>query len=241
MFAGAASPEMLAGEALARPDAAGPNVPYIRALLESGQDEAAVARARALLDANRGAPQAHVVLGDALLASGNPAAAAGAYEAAANLQFSEGVMLRLVQAWGQAGDPARGVQALGLYLTQNSASVEANRLASAAWIAAGNWDRATALLEQQRARVGNSDWLLMTDLAWAWLGKGDVHRAVSYARNAYRLQPASPLTADVYGWSLLQAGNVRQASVDLLEKAVALAPGNPMIRRHLAKAHSAVR
>jgi tetratricopeptide (TPR) repeat protein len=235
---GGGTPGALAGAANADPAAAAPNIAYIRALIASGQMEPAVTRAQWLRDANRGAPAAYVVLGDTLMAAGRPADAAQAYEKAANLHFSQGTALRLVAAWRQAGQADRAVRVLGLYLGQNPADVPAARIAASAWGEVKNWDAAVALLEPLRTRLGDNDALLMADLAWAWLGKGDTARARAYAAHAYRLQPANPVAADVYGWVLLRTGGEARNAVDLLEKAVAVAPGHPLLARHLRAAYA---
>lgn len=229
----------LADTAAANPESAPAVIPYVRALLSSGQAGMAVSRATVLRNANQGTPAAHMILGDALLAAGQPDRAARAYEQAADLRFSEDVALRLVSAWRRAGQPERAAQILSLYLSQNPGSFEATRIAASAWLSVKAWDRAIALLEPLSQRGGNNDALLMADLAWAWLGKGDKGRALAYAAKAYRLQPLNPVAADVYGWAMLQAGQ-KQRAADLLEKAVALAPEHPMLKAHLDKAYAAV-
>ncbi len=102
----------------------------------------------------------------------------------------------------------------------------------------GDWRGATRLLRGVQARVGSNDALLMADLARATLESGDARAARAYAAHAYRLLPGSPVTADAYGWVLL-ANGARQPAIDLLEKAVALAPRHPMLRAHLAQAYAA--
>jgi tetratricopeptide (TPR) repeat protein len=222
------------------PTLAVPNIAYIGALIRAGQAGAAADRARLLQAANPGAPAASVVLGDALSVAGRSADAALAYEKAANLQFSEETALRLVSAWRKAGQPQKAARVLSLFLNQNPQSLPATRVAATMWMDEKNWDRAIPLLEAVHARTGGNDALLMADLAWAWLGKGDAPKALSYAANAYRLQPANPVAADAYGWALLQAHPKRKRdAVDLLEKAVALAPDSPMLRGHLDKALAA--
>ncbi|MDX3908465.1 MAG: tetratricopeptide repeat protein [Sphingobium sp.] len=226
-------PNALGAVADASPDAAGPNISYIRALLARGRADTALARASSLRDANRGAPEAHVALGDTLAQVGRWDRAAQSYAAAANLSYSQSTALRLSIAWNRSGQTAQAEEALALYLEQNPNSVAANRLAATAWMRSGDWKRAAEALEVVRARIGNGDALLIADLAWAYLGLGDVRRAVAYSAHAYRLMPASPITADAYGWMLFKAGGRHQASIDLLEKAVSLAPANSLLAHHL--------
>lgn len=229
----------LAAQANADSRAAGPNISYVRVLLSRGDDGQALARAATLRDANRGAPEAHVALGDTLAEVGRWDQAANNYVAAANLYYSENVAMRLAAAWTRAGHPARADQTLALYVQQNPGSIAANRLAASAWMRSGDWARAIDALEAARARIGNEDAYLLADLSWANLGLGATARALIYAEHAYRLFPASPITTDTYGWALFKAQGSSRASIDLLEKAVALPPDNALLAQHLKAARAA--
>lgn len=239
VFAGAGNPQMLARAANADPASPAAVIPMVRALLETGQVDAAIARAQTLRDANPGAPDAHILLGDALSVSGQHRAAAAAYERAANIRFSENTVLRIVSAWRRAGEPVKATVALNLYLDQNPGSVAANRLAANAHMEAENWTDALAILESLRSRMGNNDVMLLSDLAWAYLGRGNADRALAFAKAAYKLQPASPVATDIYGWTLFKARGSTRASIDLLEKAVAMAPRHPLLQLHLGQAYAA--
>ncbi|HKY80639.1 MAG TPA: tetratricopeptide repeat protein [Sphingobium sp.] len=255
MLARAAWPTRSASEPIGSPGdaaiAAGPapgdsasasaNIPYIRALLTMGRAGAAVERARLLNRANPGAPAAWLILGDALQAAGRLHEAVQAYESGANIRFSRDVALRLAAAWQRLGDAGRSAQIVRLFLAQNPNDVDAQRLAAAIAMQAGDWKGALRLLRAVQARIGSSDPLLLADLARAALESGDAGSARRYAALAYRLMPASPVTADMYGWTLVASGQKGQAAVDLLEKAVALAPGHPVPRAHLARAYAAMR
>lgn len=214
------------------------NIPYIRALLSTGRNDDAVARARLLARANPGAPDAWLIWGDALGAANRPAEAARAYEAAANIRFDRDAALRLAAAWNRAGNPARAAQVAQLFLTQNPNDMQAQRVAAAAALQAQDWRAALRLLRSVRAQVGNGDAVLMADLARASLETGDKAAARTFAAHAYRLMPANPMTADTYGWVLLRSGDKGPAMVDLLEKAVALAPVHPVLALHLGQAYA---
>lgn len=218
---------------------AGDNIPYIRALMNAGQLVQAVDRAHLLSRANPGAPDAHVLYGDALGRAGRHAEAAQAYEAAARIRFSQNTALRLAAAWQRAGDPTRGARALALYLTQNPTSLEAQRLSANAYLEAGDWRNARLLLEAVRAQTGDNDALLMAGLARASMELGDITKARAFATHAYRLLPGNPMTADIYGWVLTRSGVKGAAAVDLLEKAASLAPSDRGIQGHLAEAYAA--
>lgn len=221
------------------PASARDNIPYIRALLSLGRPQEAVDRARLLTRANPGAPDAWLIWGDSLDAAGRPSEAAQIYEQAANRRFDRAAALRLVSAWGRAGQSARAAQVARLYATQNPADPDALRVMASLSMAGGDWRAARRLLEGVRLRVGDHDAALMTDLARAALESGDSAAARLYARHAYALMPANPATADMLGWVLSRAGKEKRAAVDLLEKAVAMAPGVPAFQLHLGQAYAA--
>ncbi|WP_336970412.1 tetratricopeptide repeat protein [Sphingobium aromaticiconvertens] len=218
---------------------AGDNIPYIRALMNAGQLVQAVDRAHLLSRMNPGAPDAHMLYGDALGRAGRNAEAAKAYEAAARIRFSQTIVLRLAAAWQRAGDPMRAAQIVARYLAQNPTSLEAQRLAASAYLEAGDWRNARRLLDAVRTQSGDNDALLMVGLARTAMELGDMAKARAFAAHAYRLLPGNPLTADIYGRVLTRSEDKSAAAVDLLEKAVAMAPGDPAIRAHLVEAYAA--
>lgn len=227
---------------LAAPAAAAPNdpsavVPLIRALIDSGDKGAALARAQALAADNPGAPGAHLMLGDMLMLLERPGEAAAAYRRAANLRFDEPAMLRLVDALDRAGRREDAATALALFVSQNPVNVAALRLTAHWQIAAGEFDAAIDTLEDLRARIGDRDAALNAELAAAWSGAGDNDQALAWAEAAYRLAPSNPAAADAWGWALYQAGD-GAAGRELLEKAVALAPRHAGLRWHLAQLYA---
>lgn len=223
----------------ADPASARGNIPYIRALLSTGRTPQAFARARLLAKANPGAPDAWVVLGDTLIAGGQPKEAARIYAAAANMRFDRSTALRLAAAWTRAGDPVRAGQVLRLFLAQNPADPEALRLAASAAMQAREWPRALDLLRAMVAKSGAHDALLLANLARASLETGDMTGALTHAKAAYALMPANPLIADTYGLAMLKSGTGVQPAIDLFEKAVSLAPGYQPFGAHLAEAQRA--
>lgn len=76
--------------------------------------------------------------------------------------------------------------------------------------------------------------VLMNNLAWS-LAQFKDPKAIEYAESAYKLAPDQPAVIDTLGWLLVEKGNVAQG-VELLQKAVSLAPKLPMVRLNLAKA-----
>ncbi|SOB79257.1 Tetratricopeptide repeat-containing protein [Sphingomonas guangdongensis] len=212
-------------------------IPLIRGLLDAGDGAGALARAQRVADANRGAPGAAIVLGDVLMTLRRPAEAAAAYARAASLVFDEPTLLRLTEAREAAGDRAGAAAALALFLQQNPQSVAARRLAAHWQIADGAYPDAIDTLEGLRARLGNRDAALLAELSFAYDGAGNHAAARSFAAAAYALAPLNAAAADAYGWSLYGTGDAGGA-LQLLGKAVALAPTHATIRWHLAQLYA---
>jgi tetratricopeptide (TPR) repeat protein len=223
-------------DAAAWPDSAPPQVVLIRALLGRGLGPEALQRARQLQAAAPGAPDAHVLVGDALAIQGDYAGAAGAYRRAANLAFSEPVALRLVEALRNSGDDQGASKVLGLFLQQNPQNVSAQIMAANSYLLAKQWPQAITHYEAVRKRIGNGDSTLLNNLAWAYSQAGDFDRALPLARQAWALEPNNPATADTLGWLLFRSGKDRVKGVALLEQAARGAPTDADILAHLRSA-----
>jgi tetratricopeptide (TPR) repeat protein len=209
---------VLRRQAEAHPEAPA-QVALIRALLGRGLTGEALERARRLEAANPGAPDAHVLAGDALGLAGDYRGAAEAYRRAANIAFTEPVALRLVEALRRAGDAPGAGQVLALFLAQNPQSVPAQLLAADALLQARRWDAAIDLYEKLRARLGDRDSTLLNNLAWAYASEGDYESALPFARKAWSLDPGNAATADTYGWLLFKSGRDRVRGLALLQRA----------------------
>ena len=226
-------------DAAASPNSAPTQIVLIRALLGRGLGPEALERARQLQAAAPGAPDAHVLVGDALAIQGDYAGAAGAYRRAANLAFSEPVALRLVEALRNSGDERAASQVLGLFLQQNPQNVSAQTMAANSYLLAKQWPQAIAHYEAVRKRIGNGDATLLNNLAWAYSQIGDYDRALPLARRAWTLEPNNPATADTLGWLLFRSGKDRVRGVALLEQAAKGAPTDEDILAHLRSARGA--
>ncbi|KAA9015827.1 tetratricopeptide repeat protein [Sphingobium limneticum] len=238
-FASSADHGLASGAGPASSTTARDNIPYIRALLSTGRNGDALARARLLSRANPRAPDAWLILGDTLGAANQPQEAAHAYEAAGNIRFDRDAALRLAAAWTRAGNAPRARQVVQLFLSQNPNDVEVQRVGADMAMQAQDWRGARRMLQAVRAQIGDNDAVLMADLARAAMEDGDRNAARAYAAHGYRLMPGNPVTADMFGWVLLRSGEKGPAAVDLLEKAVALAPGAPALQLHLGQAYAA--
>ena len=217
------------------PDNADVAIPRISALIREGQTAAALRAAERLRDQNPGAPAAHVLVGDALIAIGRAGDGVKAYEKAANIRFSEPIALRLIDAKRRSGDMVGALQVLDLFLSQNPRNVAALLLASDHLMATRQWEAAISVLDGLRGRLGNRDATILNKLGWAWFGQGDYERAIAYASAAYAIAMSNPALASSYGWMLYKSGKDKSGGIALLKKSVAIAPNAPMLRFQLAQ------
>ncbi|GAA0726425.1 tetratricopeptide repeat protein [Sphingomonas japonica] len=228
---------MLSAAVQQQPDNPDAAIALIRGLQSSGDPAAAFARAQALAASNPGTPAAHLLVGDALMLDGQPRPAAQAYARAGNLRLDEATMLRLAEALDLAGNRPAAARTLALFLTQNPWNIAALRLSAHWQLAAAQYAAAIDTLEALRLRIGDRDAVVLAELAAAYTGAGDAERGLIYAQAAHAIAPANPAVADCYGWALREGGDAAGA-VQLLLKAVALAPRHPMLRWHLAQAYA---
>lgn len=228
---------VLGAPAQERPDDPTAVVPLIRAMIDRGDRTAALARAEAIAARNPGAPGAYLVLGDMLMLLGRSGDAAATYSRAAALRFDEPTMLRLVESLEKTGRRAEAANALALFVSQNPANAAALRLTAQWQLAGREYDAAIDTLEGLRARLGDRDAGLNAELSAAYAAAGEKEAAERYGLAAYLLAPANPAAADAYGWALHQSGDTGGA-VELLQKAIALAPRHSGLRWHLAQVYA---
>lgn len=232
-----AIPQLSTAVAQSAPDDPRATLPLLRGLIDSGDTAGALARAQDIARRNPGAPAAHQAVGDMLMLLGRPADAVAPYRNAASIRFDEPAMLRLVEALDRLDQRQQASTTLALFLSQNPLNLPALRLSAQWQAAAGDYDAAIDSLEAVRLRTGNRDAALLAELALAYAAAGEVERAAGYAEAAYLLAPTNPAAAGAMGWTLAQGGDA-DGGIELLKKAVALAPRHPLLRWHLAQAYA---
>jgi tetratricopeptide (TPR) repeat protein len=232
--AGLAVLQAAADAAPGRPDVA---LPYIRALLEAGRPADALARAQRVAADNAGAPGAFLLVGDVMMTLNRPGDALAPYRRAAAIRFDQPVLLRLIEAAERTGDTAAASQVLAAFVAQNPRNLMALRLLADRQLAAGRYDDAVTTLEDIRFRIGNRDAALLAALAQGYAGLDDADAARRYGEGAYALAPANAVAVHAFGLSRLVAGDAAGA-VPILEKAVALAPDQAVLRWRLAQAYA---
>lgn len=216
-------------------DGAAARVSLARRLLAGGDVGQGLEIALALQRDNPGAPEAHMLAGDAWSMAGRPAQAIDAYRRAANLRFTEPAALRMISALSRAGRPEEAIRVLDLYLGQNPASIRARVLQADLLMARGRFADAARNLEYLRARTGDGDVAVASNLAWCYYQLDRVDDAVEIAGQAYQRAPANPRVAHSYGWILHKSGRNPRAAMALLRQAAAQAPEWKLARAHLAE------
>ena len=229
--------DTLAKSAVDAPGSPVARVNLVRGLLFRGMTGDALRQAQIIARAYPGVPQAQLALGDTLMTVKRFDDAAAAYARAANLRFDEPAMLRSVEALEATGKRDKAAVVVALFLAQHPGNVAARRLTGPWPIAAAQWDAAIDTLEGLRADIGNRDAALLAELALAYVGADEEEAAQVYAAAAYTLAPLNPAVVDAYGWVAYQIGGTAQA-VELLRKAVAIAPAHGGLRWHLAQAQA---
>ncbi|GAA0470643.1 hypothetical protein GCM10009096_09430 [Parasphingorhabdus litoris] len=235
-FKSGVSIEILRAEADRKPDNARAVIPYIRALYNRGEFGQAFEKAKQLQARNAGASDAHILVADTAKALRNHDAALAALEKARQIRFSEPVMLRMVDILRAKGEMQRSGEILAEYLSYNPSNIAGLRWMAYGHLETENWAVAQYILENLRARIGDNDALIMAGLAQAYTGLGETQKAIDSGRIAYRVQPSSPVVCHLYGLALLADSSRSEDAIDLIEKAVAIAPENANYRRSLSKA-----
>jgi cellulose synthase operon protein C len=213
----------------ADPGSPGTTVPYVRGLLARGDVAAADRAAARFLELRPGSLDALGLAGDLDLVQGRNAAAIERYLRSAKVRFPDLLLLRLCEAYARAERAGEGWALTTRYLAAYPGSALAARLAADYSAHAGDWLHARALLENVRMRGGNRDARLLADLAFAQLRSGNPEAAQATAQRAWRLQPQNALAAQAWALALVERGQERELTAQLLDQARALGGDNPLL------------
>ncbi len=211
-----------------------PNAPVadgseLGAMLAAKDFAGAEALAERRRTASPGNADALAMAGDAQLAQNRAAAAVDRYRIAARVRISDSLLQRIAVALVGAGQDAAAEALVESYLAQNPSSRVARRMAAALAGRQGDWARAAQLLGNLSDSTGGGDARLLADLSLAQLRTGDAEAAEKTAAEAYRLQPASAVTAQAWGMALAALKERPQDARALLDKARAIGGDNPLL------------
>lgn len=193
----------------------------VGAMIAAGNAAGAAAGAEQMRQRFPNSAIAHALAGDAQFAIGDRAAATERYRLAARVGMSDSLLHRFSAALANSGQGIEAVRLVENHFAANPSSRTAARIAAFYASRLDDWGRAAQLLEHLRSNGGEQDSRLLADLALAQLKAGDSAAAEATAREAYRIQPANALAAQVWGMSLMAQGERKADAAALLAKAKA--------------------
>jgi putative PEP-CTERM system TPR-repeat lipoprotein len=177
-------------------------------------------------------PRAAVLEGDVRLALGQPREAAHAFQRAMTLSSDLQIAAKQSAAMRSAR-MANPEAPLARWVADRPEDVRARALLAEAYQLTGRRELAIEHYERLAASPV-AGFAVLNNLAWLYYERGD-DRAEATARRAYDLAADNPAVADTYGWILIETGKVMQG-MEVLARALNLAPDNPDIRYHHAAA-----
>ncbi len=214
-------------------------IPYIRSLMLERNYDAALAVATRLQSTNPGVADAHIMVGDIEIARGRVMPAIEAYRKARPIQFSQGLMLRLVDAYNRVNNLKAAQEVLTSYLNFNPTSQSAQWLAAYMFLDGKQYGQAVPFFEHLLRQQGYNDSILLANLARAYSGLNQHEAAIERARIAYLIDPANPMITHVYGQVLLKSRTRAKAAREMLEKAAGMMPADKEVAGELTKARAA--
>lgn len=234
---------------------AGMNLMRAIVMMQAGSNDGAIAQLRPILNDRPDNAKARRLLGLALWRAGSaadvidvlrPLAVQGdgyalsltgrAYEAMGNRVAAADALDRAARA-GAGILSADQLAGLDKFLATNPNNPAAQRAAADRALSRGEWAAAASIYDSLATRLGNRDPVRLVNAGWAQIGLGQADEAVRLGARAYALAPMNPLATASYGAFLARAGKAG-AAVPLLEKAVAMAPGEARFGQELKAARA---
>ncbi len=208
---------------------------YARSLLELEMPEQALPRLADLVRRNPQAAEPRRVLARAQLSVDD---ARSAFDTIRPLATSADGTPRDLALYAEAARQSGQTRLIDEALAQAPPEERvATLLARAdAHLRAERWGAAISAYEQLRGWTGDSNALVLNNLAYATSRTGRSEEALDLALAALALAPDHPNVLDTAGWLMVQTDRDRARGVELLERAARLAPGNTTIAEHLASA-----
>ncbi|MBI2798788.1 MAG: PEP-CTERM system TPR-repeat protein PrsT [Gammaproteobacteria bacterium] len=208
-------------------------IALISLLVAEKRIDDAMAYAKQMQKAQMKAPLGYALEGEVFEATKKFTEAATAYDTALRLQPMGQFAVKRFLARARGGDQKAALVELEHWADAYPEDFIARAKVGDAFMAAGDYKTAAANYEitvkgkQVPLDVANN-------LAWAYYQLKD-KRALEMAETALKANPNSGLTADTFGWILVEQGDVARG-LGNLKRAVALAPEEADIRYHLAAA-----
>ncbi|WP_340587657.1 tetratricopeptide repeat protein [Erythrobacter alti] len=211
---------------------------YSRAFVELDLPEQAIPRLATLLRRTPSNVEVRRLLARAQLESGDAERAFATIHPLASSARGTSQDVALFNAAARAS--GRSVEANRVLVDSPPAERLSNLLAAGdRALREENWRAAIDAYEELRGWTGNSNAMVLNNLAFAHSRTGNARKALEIAELAHDLAPEHPSVMDTLGWLLVESGRDRSRGLLLLERAAAAAPANAVIARHLAEARGA--
>ncbi|MBM3525750.1 MAG: PEP-CTERM system TPR-repeat protein PrsT, partial [Alphaproteobacteria bacterium] len=200
--------------------------------LREGREVPALRAATQLREAQPDSAAGDMLAGDIYLRSKKFNEAIQSYKVALRKENTNLLAIRLFNAQRDSGAAEEAFATLQRWVDAKN-DRQARHVLASAYIAAGRNDDGVRESERLLANEPDNP-LLLNNLAWLYQLKGD-GRAQDYGEKALAKAPEAPAIMDTLGWILVQKGDTARG-LELLKKAVSLAPDQGDIRYHYAVA-----
>lgn len=201
--------------------------------LQAGDDLLAAERIAVLQTIDPGSASTMEMSADLMMRQQDFAGAAAAYDDLLQTRPASGIAVKRFTAEQRAGNKDAAFKNLEDWIIAHPKDAMAAAAAANAYLVDGQHENAIRHFESLLERSPSSAELL-NNLAWLYQQEGDA-RALAYGERAYAAKPESAEICDTLGWILVERGEFARG-INLLEKAVRLAPDQPGIREHLETA-----
>ena len=198
---------------------------------KTGDFESALKVAHQIQKQRAREPIGFVLEGDLLMAQKKAPAAQKAYEQGIAVKKTGPLLIKLHQSM-TLGDNAKAADPWLLqWLTEHPTDTAVRIYLGDSYL--GRLQLKPAIAQYEVAlKAAPQNITVLNNLAYAYqLDKNP--RALEMAENALKIEPNNPRVMDTLGWILVEKGNDARG-LGLLQKAIALLPGNEEVRFHLA-------
>lgn len=177
------------------------------------------------------------IVGDLMLASGEPVKAELSYRQALQSTKKGNVIIGLSRALSEQGREEEATSELINYVKEVPEDRQAREALGLRLESLGRYAEASKQYEGI-LRIGVADAKIAARLARVYLRLGD-STSLRLAERAHLIMPEDPYVLDVHGWVMLQAGRNTEKAIKSLSKAVRRSPADAEYKYHLAMAYLA--
>lgn len=174
----------------------------------------------------------YMLEGDIFMVQRKAEPALKAYEQGFAVSKSGSIVIKMHQAMQQAGKGKEGIVRVGQWVKEHPADITTRLYLASAY--AADQQLADSIEQYQSVlKSDSSNLVALNNIALVYQQQKNA-RAVEYAEKAFNVAPENAAVLDTLGGILVEQGNLTRG-IQLLQKAVTLAPEAPGIRFHLAQ------